>query len=70
MELSASGERRLERPDFLIVGAGAAGGIVAKELATAGFRVIVLEQGPWFSERDFKHDEIWATKAWRAVTFP
>ena len=34
-------------PDFLIVGAGAAGGVVAKELATVGFRVVVLEQDPW-----------------------
>jgi len=47
-------------PDFLIVGAGAAGGVVAKELATAGFRVVVLEQGPWLHEKDFQHDEIWA----------
>jgi len=41
----------LSDPDFLIVGAGAAGGAVAKELATAGFRVVVLEQGPWLHER-------------------
>ena len=49
-------------PDFLIVGAGAAGGVVAKELATAGFRVVVLEQGPWLHEKDFQHDEIWAQR--------
>ncbi len=49
-------------PDFLIVGAGAAGGVVAKELATAGFRVVVLEQGPWLHEKDFQHDEIWANQ--------
>ena len=47
-------------PDFVVVGAGAAGGVVAKELATAGFRVVVLEQGPWLRERDFRHDELWA----------
>ncbi len=52
--------RAASDPDFLIVGAGAAGGVVAKELATAGFRVVVLEQGPWLRERDFKHDELWA----------
>jgi choline dehydrogenase-like flavoprotein len=46
-----------EQVDFLIVGAGAAGGILAKELAGAGFRVIVLEQGPYLTEKDFKHDE-------------
>jgi len=44
--------------DFVIVGSGAAGGVVAKELSTAGFRVVVLEQGPWRTERDFVHDEI------------
>jgi len=33
--------------DFLIIGSGAAGGVMAKELATAGFRVVVLEQGPY-----------------------
>src|SRR2546422_11421300 len=43
--------------DFLIIGSGAAGGIIAKELATAGFRIVVLEQGPYLREKDFKHDE-------------
>jgi len=44
--------------DFLVIAAGAAGGVMAKELATAGFRVVVLEQGPWRHESDFKHDEV------------
>jgi choline dehydrogenase-like flavoprotein len=44
--------------DFLIIGAGAAGGVMAKELATAGARVVVLEQGPYLTERDYSHDEI------------
>ncbi len=44
--------------DFVVVGAGAAGGVVAKELATAGFRIVVLEQGPYLREKDFTHDEI------------
>jgi choline dehydrogenase-like flavoprotein len=43
--------------DFVIVGSGAAGGIVAKELSTAGFSVVVLEQGPHLSAADFHHDE-------------
>ncbi len=47
-----------ETVDFAIVGAGAAGGVVAKELSTAGFRVVVLEQGPYLREKDFTHDEI------------
>lgn len=44
--------------DFALVGAGAAGGVIAKELAVAGFRVVVLEQGPYLKERDFEHDEL------------
>ena len=43
--------------DFVIVGSGAAGGIIAKELSTAGHTVVVLEQGPRLSEREFDHDE-------------
>jgi choline dehydrogenase-like flavoprotein len=44
--------------DFLVIGSGAAGGVMAKELATAGFQVLVLEQGPYLRERDFTHDEV------------
>jgi choline dehydrogenase-like flavoprotein len=43
--------------DFVIVGAGAAGGVLAKELSTAGFTVVVHEQGPWRQNADFRHDE-------------
>src|SRR5688572_16214787 len=45
--------------DFVVVGSGAAGGIMAKELSTAGFSVVVLEQGPHLQPSTFKHDE-WA----------
>jgi choline dehydrogenase-like flavoprotein len=44
--------------DFVVIGSGAAGGIMAKELSTYGFRVVVLEQGPYLTEADFSHDEI------------
>ena len=44
--------------DFVVVGAGSAGGVVARELSTAGFRVVVLEQGPYLREADFRHDEL------------
>lgn len=50
--------RPSEVVDFVVVGGGAAGGVVAKELATAGFKVVVLEQGPYLREKDFGHDEI------------
>lgn len=43
--------------DFVIVGSGAAGGVLAKELSQSGFQVVVLEQGQWRSEEDFTHDE-------------
>ncbi|MEP7087254.1 MAG: GMC family oxidoreductase [Gemmatimonadota bacterium] len=44
--------------DFVIVGSGAAGGVLAKELSTAGFNVVVLEQGPWRQSSQFTHDEL------------
>jgi choline dehydrogenase-like flavoprotein len=44
--------------DFVVIGSGAAGGVIAKELSTAGFRVVVLEQGPRLQSSDFKHDEL------------
>lgn len=47
-----------EAVDFVIVGSGAAGGILAKELSTAGFDVVVLEQGPYRRPADFHHDEL------------
>jgi len=47
-----------EEVDFVIIGSGAAGGILAKELSGNGYRVVVLEQGPYLTEKDFVHDEI------------
>jgi choline dehydrogenase-like flavoprotein len=44
--------------DFVIVGSGAAGGVLAKELSSNGFRVVVLEQGPYLTPDEFVHDEI------------
>src|SRR5260370_14017244 len=43
--------------DFVIIGSGAAGGVLAKELSTNRFRVVVLEQGEYLREKDFTHDE-------------
>jgi choline dehydrogenase-like flavoprotein len=50
--------RPSEQVDFVVVGSGPAGGVVARELSRAGFSVVVLEQGPFLSEGDFRHDEI------------
>ena len=44
--------------DFVVVGSGAAGGVIAKELSTAGFDVVVLEQGPYLKAHEFEHDEL------------
>lgn len=44
--------------DFAVVGSGAAGGIIAKELATAGLSVVVLEQGPRVDPARWHHDEL------------
>jgi len=46
--------------DFIVIGSGAAGGIMAKELSVAGFSVVVLEQGGWGKygrEHEFNKDE-------------
>ena len=50
--------------DFVVIGAGAAGGVVAKELSTAGFQVVVLEQGPYLRAEDFVHDEFKNKQVW------
>ena len=44
-----------ERADVLIIGAGAAGGMMAKTLAEAGLRVVCLDQGPWFPPSEKPH---------------
>jgi choline dehydrogenase-like flavoprotein len=45
--------------DVCIVGSGAAGGVLAKELAEAGMTVVVLEAGQWFDSRsDYVNDEL------------
>src|SRR2546423_14442437 len=42
-----------EKTDVVIVGAGAAGGILAAELGKAGMKVIGLERGPRLKTEDF-----------------
>ncbi|MCW2276659.1 GMC family oxidoreductase [Heliophilum fasciatum] len=57
-----------ETVDVVVVGAGATGGLVARELGRAGCKVVLLEAGPhWQVERDFVSDELHMRKtAWRA----
>jgi len=42
-----------ERVDACIIGSGAAGAVVAKELAEAGRSVLVVEEGAYFTQGDF-----------------
>jgi choline dehydrogenase-like flavoprotein len=48
----------MKRVNAVIVGAGAAGGIVAKELATAGLSVVLFERGPWYTAHDCRKDDL------------
>jgi choline dehydrogenase-like flavoprotein len=46
--------------DFVVIGSGAAGGIMAKQLSLAGYSVVVLEQGGWGKygkEQEWTKDE-------------
>ena len=47
-----------EKTDVVIVGVGAAGGIIAAELGKAGMKVIGLERGPRLKTADFQLDEL------------
>lgn len=55
---SAATSHDRTRFDAIVVGSGAGGGPVAQILCEAGMEVLVLEKGPWFTKRDFVHDEI------------
>jgi choline dehydrogenase-like flavoprotein len=48
----------LPKVDAVIVGAGAGGGVVAKELAEAGFHVVLLERGVWPNAWDCRKDDL------------
>lgn len=49
--------------DVCIVGAGAAGGVLAYELSKAGLKVVVIDAGPfWDPQKDFASDELSMTR--------
>ncbi len=46
--------------DIVIIGSGAGGGIAAEQLAQAGFKVLLLEEGAYYTRDDFVMEERWA----------
>jgi choline dehydrogenase-like flavoprotein len=62
LELTVSRERMKRhagKVDVCIVGCGASGSVLAKELAEAGWKVVVLEAGSWLStDDDLRQDEV------------
>jgi choline dehydrogenase-like flavoprotein len=48
----------LRHVNAVIIGAGAGGGVVAKELASAGLSVVLLERGKWYSAADCRKDDL------------
>jgi choline dehydrogenase-like flavoprotein len=49
---------KLKHVNAIVVGAGAGGGVVAKELAVNGIEVVLFERGTWPVYDDHKNDEI------------
>lgn len=48
--------------DVCVIGSGAGAGPIIYELSLAGYKVVVLEKGPWFKTEDFTKDEMTVTK--------
>ena len=47
-----------EEVDLVVVGAGAGGSVLAQRLARAGWRIVILEAGPfWHPDEDWVSDE-------------
>ncbi len=48
----------LKHVNAVVIGAGAGGGVVAKELACAGLNVALLERGKWYTAFDCRKDDL------------
>ena len=54
----ANGGGVLKKVNAVVVGAGAGGGIVAKELAEAGLSVVLLDRGKCYTANDCRKDDL------------
>jgi choline dehydrogenase-like flavoprotein len=48
----------LKHVNAVVIGSGAGGGVVAKELATAGLSVVLLERGRWHTPAECRKDDL------------
>ena len=48
----------LKHVNAVVIGGGAGGGVVAKELAEAGLSVVLLERGKWYTAFDYRKDDL------------
>jgi len=48
----------MKKVNAVVIGAGAAGGIVASELAVNGMSVVLLERGRWYTADDCRKDDL------------
>jgi choline dehydrogenase-like flavoprotein len=48
--------------DAIVVGSGAGGGVVAKELAVNGFQTVLFERGGWLEYDNYCNDELLKTR--------
>src|SRR5262249_22660055 len=55
IEAARAATAHYDDPDVVIVGAGASGAAVAWSLASAGFKVVTIEQGDWVNPQTLSH---------------
>lgn len=60
-ELTPGGDRS-EMVDVCIVGSGAGGAVAAHTLAAQGYKVLLLEEGGFFSQKDYGQDAMTMTR--------
>lgn len=57
IDAAALADNRMFEADVAIIGTGAGGGVTAEILSLAGLKVVLIEEGPLKSSRDFKMRE-------------